>query len=131
MVESDEIDVVAVFAEQVVLVECKDTSFGQNDLYVTSVKAQNVGADVVIILSTRDIHQNVRNAIPRIGKSSDEREFLGGVQRDFHLVSDANARAISEELDRILGEISSENMNSWIAGNPYSSAIYRHMPRWD
>lgn len=95
MFENNELDVLAVYLDNTVLIECKDSSFGQNELYVTSAKAEDVRADEVIVISTKDIHPNVRSAAERIG---------GGTRvfRKFTLLSEETYDDIRQTL---LGEL--------------------------
>jgi hypothetical protein len=114
MIEGDEVDVVAVAFDQIFLIECKDTSFGQTDLYVSSVKAQNVGADVVLIVSTRDVHPNVSDAMQRMARGNAPRITVRSADaRTFHLISHPRAEAIRAELHAFMSERSMKSLSEW------------------
>jgi hypothetical protein len=101
MVGSNEIDVLAVFADKVVLVECKDTSFGQNDLYVTAMKAEDLKANTVVVISTRDFHENVTEVASRLGQ--DRRS-----ERAFTLISATTESDIRARLNSLLDDLQAE-----------------------
>ena len=63
--ENFEIDVVSVICESVILFECKDTSFGERDFWMSVPKAQTVDADILWIVTTEPLHENVRRTIER------------------------------------------------------------------
>lgn len=105
MIRTNEIDVLAVFSGQTLLVECKDTSFGQNDLYVTSVKAQEINANIVLIITTSDIHQNVADNVERMTKDNNARHF--------HVISRENANEIRDELRSTLSSLYRRQLLDW------------------
>lgn len=74
MVGLHELDVVAVLGEEIILFECKDTSLGHNDLFITAGKAQAIGASKVCMITTRDIHDNVKKTVEELSRPW-EREF--------------------------------------------------------
>ena len=55
---------------KVILLECKDTSFGQNDFINLNAKAQETKADVVGIITTQPLHENVKRLLERTNKQS-------------------------------------------------------------
>jgi hypothetical protein len=118
MVGRNEIDVLAVFASHTILFECKDTSFGQNDLYIAAAKAERANADVVIIVTTRDVHQNVLDDLAEIGKRGD---------REFRLVSKSTAKDLKDETTLILDQLSGDLLKNWFSSssNPWASLLYR------
>jgi len=75
MLESSELDVTAIVGDETLLFECKDRSFGQNDYYVLAMKAQELGADTAIIVTTSPVHENVREAIRRQNESQRSRKI--------------------------------------------------------
>ena len=65
MVETFELDVVAVSCNRIILLECKDTSFGQNDFINLNAKAEEIEADIIGIITTQPLHENVNRLIQR------------------------------------------------------------------
>ena len=65
MVETFELDVIAVGYSRVILLECKDTSFGQNDFINLNAKAEEISANTIGIVSTQPLHENVVRLIER------------------------------------------------------------------
>lgn len=63
MLENFEIDVISVTSENVILFECKDTSFGERDFWMSVPKAQSAGAGILWIVTTEPLHENVKKAI--------------------------------------------------------------------
>lgn len=63
--ENFEIDVVSVSWENIILFECKDTSFGERDFWMSVPKAQALDANVLWIVTTQPLHDNVKNALDR------------------------------------------------------------------
>lgn len=63
MLENFEIDVISVTSENVILFECKDTSFGERDFWMSVPKAQTAGADILWIVTTEPLHENVKRTI--------------------------------------------------------------------
>jgi len=74
MVGLHELDVVAFLGEEIILFECKDTSLGHNDAFITAGKAQAIGASKVFTITTRNIHENVKKAVAELARPR-EREF--------------------------------------------------------
>jgi hypothetical protein len=107
MIENIEIDVLCVFAGMTILIECKDTNFGQNDLYVAAAKAEQVGANLVVIISTQPFHQNVVDGVMKIGKDSS--------RRDFRTITCSNASEIGNELRTLLLGRSEHHVRDWLS----------------
>lgn len=61
--ENFEIDVISVTCESVILFECKDTSFGERDFWMSVPKAQAVDANILWIVTTEPLHENVKRTI--------------------------------------------------------------------
>lgn len=118
MADRDELDVVAVLADQVVLVECKDTSFGQNELYVTLAKAQNIGANEIIIVSTKDIHSNVWEAIRELNENADSRRSYDDESRKIHVIEERASLMIKSKLEETIETITMKCLGKWVAGGP-------------
>jgi hypothetical protein len=115
MVGPSEVDALAIFADRLVLVECKDTSFGLNDLDIAAAKAQRVGANVVIILTTSDIHPNV------VGATTSARQTV--------LISDAESGNIENKMKKFLDELMQDFVRDWIKSRTSLSYWYSE-PNW-
>lgn len=109
MVETNELDALATFAESVWLVECKDSRFGQNDLYVTAIKAEAVGADHVVVLTTNDIHENVQQAANQIRESGRRR------RSGFKFLSAQGAADLRSQFEEVLMEAQANHIRGWLA----------------
>jgi len=127
IVDTNELDVLSIFCDKVVLVECKDTSFGQNDFYVTAMKAQDIQADVVLIVVTRDIHPNVKRNIERYKREG---------ERSFETIIGNSAEKIKELLKTTLITIQDKYIKEWLSGeseryviSPRISRILRRFVR--
>ena len=107
MVGPHEVDVLTVLGDRVVLIESKDTSFGQNDLSVTAFKAQDVGAQVVVILTTRDVHENVIETINKLSRQGVER-------REYRMISSPSADVIRTQLLDVLDELDARKLQTWL-----------------
>jgi len=70
--ENDEFDNVFVFRDKTTVVECKDTSFGQKDLYNTIVKARNIEANKIIVVTTENLHNNVSMQIKKVNENEED-----------------------------------------------------------
>jgi hypothetical protein len=120
MIDSDEVDVLAVAYDQIVLVECKDTSFGQNDLYITSTKAENVGARTVVVVSTRDVHSNVTQAAERTARNRDDRLYTRAARpRVLHIISEHSADSIRSKILSVLEEMATRHLGDWLLADRY------------
>lgn len=75
MLEAFELDVACVAYGNVVLVECKDAPFGQTDYVNLVVKAQELRADLVGIVTTNPLHENVKRLVAGQTERG-EREWL-------------------------------------------------------
>jgi len=63
VLENFEMDVVSLTAENVILFECKDTSFGERDFWMSVPKAQALNANTLWIVTTEPLHENVKRII--------------------------------------------------------------------
>jgi hypothetical protein len=63
MLEAFELDVACVTYGHVMLIECKDAPFGQNDYVNLVFKAQELRAKVVGIVTTNPLHENVKRLV--------------------------------------------------------------------
>lgn len=81
MNSDDELDNVFIFTEKVFLVECKDTSFGMSDLYSIMIKAKAIEADEIIVITTQDVHANVKAKVSDLNMSREYKiEIISGSQ---------------------------------------------------
>jgi len=92
-IDTNELDTVAILNERTFLIECKDTSFGQNDLYILMEKARMVDANIVIIVTTKEIHENVKLVITKYQEEG---------ERKIYLIKSNNTEKIYLELQNIL-----------------------------
>ena len=80
---NDELDNVFILKDHLVVVECKDTSFGLTNLYSLLMKAQNLETDQILIITTQEVNKNVLSQIKSI---NDEEKFkvilIKGEQKD-------------------------------------------------
>ena len=104
---SNEIDVVGTLSDYTVLVECKDRSLGLNDLIVTINKANEVGAEVIIFMTTQPLHANVKRKIPSLRSSIADCASL-------EVISDKTARNLESQLSKILIKLSVDYPRKWM-----------------
>jgi len=90
-----ELDVVAALGEEVILFECKDTALGHNDPIVTAGKAQAIGASRVFTITTKNIHENVKQAVKELERP----------RRGFHLEQAEEAAEIQSKIASFLEDI--------------------------
>lgn len=57
--DKDELDHVFIDSSNLVVCECKDRNLGQNDIYITAMKATRLGADKVLLISTEPISKDI------------------------------------------------------------------------
>jgi hypothetical protein len=76
MYGNDEVDIAAFFCGRIFIIECKDTSFGQNDYYILLRKAENIRANIIGVITTQEIHKNVKQAIERDFRRNDKKIFI-------------------------------------------------------
>ncbi|MEX2158971.1 MAG: hypothetical protein WEB04_06165 [Dehalococcoidia bacterium] len=101
MVGTKEIDVLGVLGDKIVLVECKDTSFGQTDLAMIGLKADEIRPDLIVVISTRDLHHNVKDDIEKMDK-------------DIRVISEQSAEVIRAKLDELLCAVSAEHVRDFL-----------------
>src|SRR5205823_1444715 len=99
----DEVDVLGVIGQTRVLIECKDTNLGRNDLYVALNKAKNLRAEL-IILTTKDIHPNVQSIIRNLANQNSNTLGAGTIIPTIISSSSADVirNALEEALDKTL-----------------------------
>ena len=74
--DNNEYDGVTIYNNKIIFIECKNTGFGQNALYSALIKADEINANIVLIITTEKVHQNVTNAIEKFEKKSDRKFCL-------------------------------------------------------
>lgn len=97
MVETFELDVVAILFSQIVLIECKDTSFGQNDYVNLIAKANEINADIAGVVTTQPVHENVKRLIERHGQETGREFFVIEDMMD----SESISKALSRQVDKV------------------------------
>lgn len=103
----NEVDVVGTLAGYTILVECKDTHYGLNDLYVTGRKALEVNAEITLVITTRHVHKNVLNELPRVKDGIPDCEMLKVIQED-------KSRKIESAFSRILADLDEGYSARWM-----------------
>jgi hypothetical protein len=106
MVGPSEMDVLAVFADKVILMDCRDGSFGLSDLDQTAGKAARASADVVITISTQELHPNVNDALR--DSPSKERTFLS--------IATTSANQIQQNLNDVFEQMAKSHAKKWLDG---------------
>lgn len=122
MAGSDEVDAIAVFADRVLLIECKDTSFGQNEFYVARAKAENIDATEICVVTTRDVHVNVETAIKQANEG--RQAYLRQRPRHYHLLSNQDSSVLRNGLDDWLNRMEESVIKGWFGSIHYPSYIF-------
>jgi hypothetical protein len=121
MVDLNEIDVLGVVADSTILMECKATSFGQNDAYIALVKAQQLEIDTVVFISTKELHRNVQDSVDKMDRTSRHLRL--------RTIATPSASKIRRELLKVLDELTGNQLAEWFGRDilfPFSaSANYR------
>lgn len=112
MLGTDEIDVICVIANRIIMFECKDKSFGQNDLYVAAVKAQRLRADMVVIISTHRLHSNVYERIEQLNAGRE-----GEKDDKFVAISSPHTTEIKGKLFDLLNKLRRIELTNWLDRN--------------
>lgn len=120
MVDTNELDVLSVYCDKIILIECKDTSFGQNDFYVTAMKAQDIQADIVIIVLTHDINPNVQSNIDRYKHEG---------ERTFRTIIDTSVEKIRSSLKTTLEKIQNDYITKWFSAGVDRYFLRSRFPR--
>lgn len=101
MYGNDEIDVIAFFCGKTFIVECKDTSFGQNDYYILLRKAENINANSIIVVTTEKLHKNVSNSIEKDFKE-EKRKILVIEEKDANKITSHLNEYFQKVLDKYI-----------------------------
>lgn len=89
MSDQNELDGITVFSRKIVLIECKDTTFGQSDLYIVLAKADDIDAKQILIVTTCLVHDNVKKLIEKYEKQG---------KREIKIIDGNKVDGIKEEL---------------------------------
>lgn len=112
MLGTHEIDAFCVVAGMILMLECKDRNFGQNDLYVAAAKAQRLRADMVVIVSTRSLHSNVEEEIAVLNQQR-------GTDGDrFVPIIHATASELRSQLEALLNQVQKISLRNWLTRRP-------------
>lgn len=117
MVNSSELDVLSIYCDKIVLIECKDSSFGQNDLHAAAAKAEDVRADIVMIVVTRDLHPNVQASVDRYNQKG---------ERTFRTIVNNSTKKIQSALKTSLEETRSNFINRWFSSGLGHDLFYQN-----
>jgi hypothetical protein len=109
MIGEDEIDVLTVFGNAKIVIECKDSRLGQHDFRDALHKAQQLQARVLVFVATGYVHPNVRKTIQRIRERDKALEF--------HLVEGQETMKLEARLDAVLDLIEVQSVHRWITSN--------------
>lgn len=122
-IEGFEVDVVSLTCEQVILFECKDTSFGERDFWMSVPKAQALNADILWIVTTQPLHDNVRNAIDRQKSQARFNIFVTEKLADQQSI----ASDISQKLEQVQNSLFSNLLTSESRFYPYVPSLRRRL----
>lgn len=100
-----ELDVVSVANGKSILVECKDASFGQNDLYNLVAKSDRIDPDIVLVVTSTEMDPNVRKSIDRYNKRNQTKI----------LVLEGDTDKISQESSNLFSGMRQEYVRNIIA----------------
>ena len=103
MHDNDELDVVGVGLNKSILVECKDGSFGQNDLYSLMIQAGDIHADVVLIVTTQPVHPNVKATLDKYKEKG----------RRIMKIIEGDSTKIKNELNKFLSNLKEKFINTF------------------
>jgi hypothetical protein len=89
-----ELDVVAVYADEVFLFACKDGAIGPSDVYATVRAAEQMDADEVVLVTTSDVPRRTEEVIAS----------LGAAPRSYRIISERSSSAIREAVQRVMDD---------------------------
>lgn len=75
-IDTNELDIVAILNEKIFLIECKVPSFGETALHVLLGKAGAIDANIVIIVTSKEVHENVKSAITKYQERGEREVYL-------------------------------------------------------
>lgn len=128
MVDTFEMDVVGVGYGRTILLECKDTSFGQNDFINLNAKADEIEAEVIGIITTQPLHDNVNRFIERTKQQTRRTIFIVHDSEDAATISSR----VQEEMTNIRNEYLRQLLSATELGivSPWARMARRVLPRW-
>jgi hypothetical protein len=127
MSAGQELDALAVFNENILLAECKDTSFGHNDFVVALHKANLNSADLLLVVTTQPLHANVLSAIERhLDPGEEEEGYTDRLPCAVVVVSELTGDALRASLNREIGSLASHALKNWLTGRRVTMASYRY-----
>lgn len=118
MAAGSELDAVAVAHENVLIAECKDSSLGLNDFVVAVHKARRVAADVLLLVTTRELHSNVQAAI----EEHHDDEDADPIPCTVLSVVGGTGETVQEGVRDKLAELTAHGMKNWFAGRRITMA---------
>jgi hypothetical protein len=108
MLETNELDVVSVAHDTLVLFECKDGSFGQNDYYIMAMKAKELEADVMVAVTTQEVSENVKRIVQRHSDDSEDSSPI-------HLIEASSEKGIQDGVNGVF-DLLEESYKNLIQG---------------
>jgi hypothetical protein len=116
MVGPSEVDVLAVFANQTILIECKDNSsgrkqrsLGQNAIHIAAAKSEQVNAGIVVFLTTGNgVSPGAQHVLKQLEKAHTGRKFL--------VVSASKTEALRAGLNEVLDGMAHSHIDYWLRG---------------
>jgi len=100
MFETNELDAVFFAFDRLFLIECKDTSFGQNDFYSLAGKAEALHAIHIFIITTHEIHPNVKKIVDK--------------RKNFKIICHHESDKIKDELRGIFAYLQENYPQMWL-----------------
>lgn len=122
--EKDELDHVFIDSSQLVVSETKDRNIGQNDIYITAMKATRIGADKVLLISTEEISKDI---LPQTG-DEDKPTYISisGSTKDISKKLKSEIQKMRKEyVDKKVNNIKEILLNIEFERRPYRSLTIR------
>jgi len=89
-----ELDVVAIYADEVFFFACKDGSIGPADVYAAVRAAEQLDVDEAILVTTTDVPRRTQEIVAS----------LGAGPRIYRIISEQSSQAIRDAVQRVLDE---------------------------
>lgn len=89
-----ELDVVAVYADEVFLFTCKDGSITPADVYATVRAAEQMDVDEAILVTTTDVPRRTQEIVASLGASP----------RIYRIISEQSSNSMREAVQRVLDD---------------------------
>ena len=116
--DNNEYDGISIIKDCIVLIECKDTSFGQNDLYTCMIKAEEIKAETIVIITTKEVHPNVKKQIEKFQKTN---------KKKLYLISSNVVKEIEKDLVNIFEEKKVKDIKELKEIEKYDDLIEEHI----